>query len=209
MSRRPDTPIGPAGPGPVGLPDEDQARLLGLARMAVAVAVLERPAGDLEALIEAGPLPGLRAGAFVTLTEDDQLRGCMGRLDDETPAWSSVLAAARLAALGDPRFPSVAAEELPRIHLDVSVLGPMEPLVDPAMFRPGVDGLLVSRDANRGLLLPEVAGMLEARHDAMLDAVCRKAGLPAGAWRDRRTELLVFRTCRFGGPAAWPRGCAA
>jgi AmmeMemoRadiSam system protein A len=170
--------------------------------MAVAVAVRVRPAEDLEALLEAGSQPTLHAGAFVTLTEDDSLRGCMGRLDDGTPAWVSVLAAARLAALGDPRLPALVAAELPRIHLEVSVLGPMELLPDPGVFRPGVDGLLISRGGRRGLLLPEVAGMLEPRQDAMLDAVCHKAGLPTGAWRDPRTELLVFRTCRFGGPAA-------
>lgn len=202
MSRPLRTPITTAGPAAVQLSDDDQARLLELARMAVAVAVRAQPAEALEALLEAGSRPGLQAGAFVTLTEDSDLRGCMGRLDDGTAVWISVLAAARLAALGDPRFPALVDTELPRVHLEVSVLGPMEPLRDPAMFRPGVDGLLVSRGERRGLLLPEVAGMLEPRHDAMLDAVCRKAGLSAGAWRDPRTELLVFRTCRFGGPAA-------
>jgi hypothetical protein len=186
----------------VNLSQADQARLLELARMAVAVAVRARPAEDLAALLEAGSPPTLHAGAFVTLTEGDTLRGCMGRLDDGTPAWVSVLAAARLAALGDPRFPALVAAELPRTHLEVSVLGPMEPLPEPALFRPGVDGLLISRGGRRGLLLPEVAAMLEPRHDAMLDAVCRKAGLPTGAWRHPRTELLVFRTCRFGGSAA-------
>ena len=51
-----------------------------------------------------------------------------------------------------------------------------------------------------------VADMLEPRHDAMLDAVCRKAGLPDTAWRDPGAALLVFRTCRFGGPAAQAGG---
>jgi AmmeMemoRadiSam system protein A len=202
MSRQPEAPIASTGPAAVHLAEQDQARLLALARTAVAVAVHARPAEELETLLKAGILPDMPAGAFVTLTEDEQLRGCMGRLDDGTAAWVSVLAAARLAALGDPRFPALADTELPRIHLEVSVLGPMEPLRDPARFRPGVDGLLVTRGQRRGLLLPEVAAMLEPRHDAMLEAVCRKAGLPADAWRDPRTELLVFRTCRFGGPAA-------
>jgi AmmeMemoRadiSam system protein A len=199
MARLPHTSIANTGPEAVQLSDQDQARLLELARTAVAVAVRAQPAEALEALIEGGSLPELRAGAFVTLTENSDLRGCMGRLDDGTPVWISVLAAARLAALGDPRFPALQDVELPRVHLEVSVLGPMEPLRDPAMFRPGVDGLVVSRGGRRGLLLPEVAGMLEPRHDAMLDAVCRKAGLATGAWRDPQTELLVFRTCRFGG----------
>ncbi len=202
MPNQPDTPIAPGGPAAVELSSAERSRLLELARTAVAVAVGARPREELQTLVDTGPRPALRAGAFVTLTEDDQLRGCMGRLDDGQPAWVSVVEAARLAALGDPRFGAVTHRELPRLHLEVSVLGPMEPLSDPAAFRPGTDGLLISRGGRRGLLLPEVAGMLEPRHDAMLDAVCHKAGLPTDAWRDPQTELLVFRTCRFGGSAA-------
>jgi AMMECR1 domain-containing protein len=77
----------------------------------------------------------------------------------------------------------------------------MVALPDPAAFRPGVDGIVIGRDGRRGLLLPEVAVMLEPGPTAMLDAVCRKAGLPRDAWRDPRSALWVFRTCRFGGPA--------
>jgi AmmeMemoRadiSam system protein A len=202
MPTQPRTLAPDRGPAAVELSDAECARLLALARLGVAVAVHARTSEELYALLEAGPLPDRPAGAFVTLTEDGELRGCMGTLDDGQPIWSSVLEAARMAALGDPRFPAVGGAELPRIHLDVSVLGPMEPLAEPAAFRPGIDGLVVGRGGRRGLLLPEVAAMLEPRHDAMLDAVCRKAGLPADAWRDPRTDLLVFRTCRFGGPAA-------
>lgn len=191
-----------AGPPPVDLSQGEQARLLEIARRALAVAVGARRADDLGLFLEAAPLPTLHAGAFVTLTEDGRLRGCMGTLDDRQPVWASVLEAARLAALADPRFRAIGASELAHLHLDVSVLGPMIPLGDPASFRPGVDGLLIDRAGRRGLLLPEVADMLDAHHEAMLVAVCRKAGLPADAWRDPAATLLAFRTCRFGGDAA-------
>lgn len=188
-------------PSPVELADDERRRLLDLAVVAVGVAVGVRPEADLRAATEAGELPSLPAGAFVTLTEGGELRGCMGTLHDTQPAWASVLRAARLAARSDPRFAAVSPDELGRIHLEVSVLGPMAPLADPTAFRPGIDGIVIERGGRRGLLLPEVAGMLPPGHDAMLAAVCRKAGLPTDAWRDPRTTLLVFRTCRFGGPA--------
>jgi AmmeMemoRadiSam system protein A len=198
----PVPPLAAALPGAVELGEAERDRLLGLARVAVAVAVGVRPQPDLAAAVGAGPLPTLRAGAFVTLTEDDRLRGCMGTLDADELAWASVLRAAKLAALGDPRFRAVGRAELGRLHLEVSILGPMIPLREPGAFRPAIDGLLIERGARRGLLLPEVAGMLPPHHDAMLDAVCRKAGLPPDAWRDPQATLLAFRTCRFGGPAA-------
>jgi AmmeMemoRadiSam system protein A len=201
MSPRP--PAGPAAesPGEVEIEPPERARLLELARVAVGVAAGARPAHDLQAALLRGDLPERPGGAFVTLTEEGQLRGCMGTLDETAPAWQSVVHAARSAVLADPRFPAVSPAELPRIHLEVSVLGPMVPLPDPAAFRPGVDGIVIGRDGRRGLLLPEVAAMLEPGPTAMLDAVCRKAGLPRDAWRDPRSALWVFRTCRFGGPA--------
>ncbi len=191
-----------AGPAPVELCPDECGRLLEIARLAIGVAVGSRRSGELRELLEAGTLPQLHAGAFVTLTEGGRLRGCMGTLDERQPAWASVVEAARMAALADPRFAAVGATELAGIHVEVSILGPMVELGDPARFRPGVDGLLIGRDGRRGLLLPEVADMLEPRHEAMLDAVCRKAGMPEDAWRDPRTALLAFRTCRFGGEAA-------
>jgi AMMECR1 domain-containing protein len=95
----------------------------------------------------------------------------------------------------------VRGSELPRIHLEVSVLGPVVPLLDPGCLRLGIDGIIVQRGGRRGLLLPEVAPMLGNDPAAMFDTACRKAGLPAGAWRDPGTRLAVFRTDRFGGPA--------
>ena len=195
-------PVNGGGPPPVAIPPAEQALLLGLARVAVAVAVGALPGAALEAALAAGPLPDRRAGAFVTLTEDGELRGCMGNLDADNPAWASVVEAARWAARGDPRFLGVEPGELAAMEIDVSILGPLERLADPSAFRPGTDGIVVRRGRRRGLLLPEVADTVGRGPTDMLVACCRKAGLPGDAWRDTGTELWVFRTHRFGGPAA-------
>jgi AmmeMemoRadiSam system protein A len=138
---------------------------------------------------------------FVTLTIDGHLRGCIGGLFPERPLRVAVARAAVSAALGDPRFRPVTADELPRIHLGVSILGPLTPLDDPHRFQPGVDGIVVDRLGRVGLLLPEVADEFGLDGRGMLDAVCQKAGLPRDAWLDRSTRLLTFRTTRFDGPA--------
>jgi AmmeMemoRadiSam system protein A len=190
------------GPPPVAIPEDEQALYLDLARIAVAVATGARPASALTAALEVASLPDRPAAAFVTLTEDGDLRGCMGNLDADSPAWESVVDAAGWAARRDPRFPSVRPGELERIEIDVSILGPMVRLDDPRAFRPGIDGIVARGDGRRGLLLPEVAESVGHGPTQMLDACCRKAGLWAGAWREPGTELWVFRTHRFGGPAA-------
>jgi len=182
--------------------EPDQARLLGLARVAVAVASGAAAQDALDAAIASGPLPSFPAAAFVTLLEEGDLRGCMGTLDPDGEAWSAVVETAGWAAQRDPRFPPLDRAELAALEIDVSILGPLVPLEDPAAFRPGIDGIVISRDGRRGLLLPEVADDVGHGPTDMLDAVCHKAGLPRTAWQDARSKLWVFRTLRFGGPAA-------
>lgn len=196
---RPPRPSAPA-PAPVVAPDTRQS-LLDLARVAVAVATRTADVTALDRALRsraAGTGPG---AVFVTLTEDGVLRGCIGSLDHTRDLREAVVAAGLSAALDDPRFLPLTATELPATHIDISVLGLPVPLTDPDAFRPGIDGVIVERDGRRGLLLPEVATEQGWGAAQMLGAVCRKARLPADAWRDQRTRLQVFRTCRFGGPA--------
>jgi uncharacterized protein len=195
-------PADPAGhPPPVVLDDSERAALLDLARIALATAIGAIDAGSITAQLDRLRPTGRRAAAFVTLTEDGELRGCVGHMDPSVPVEESVIEAAFSASLDDPRFAALRRDELPRIHVEVSVLGPVLPLPDPEGMRLGVDGIIVERGGRRGLLLPEVAPMLGNDRAAMFETACRKAGLPASAWRDRATRLSVFRTDRFGGPA--------
>ena len=96
----------------------------------------------------------------------------------------------------DPRFRPIAADELPGIDVELSLLGPLEPITGPGDIEIGRHGLLVSGDGRRGLLLPQVA--TEWKWDAFtfLTQTCRKAGLPADAWKHGaaawRFEAEVF-----------------
>ncbi len=192
-------------PDPVIVADAARADLLEVARTAVAVASRSLGSGALESAMHAPPATPLHAAAFVTLTEAGELRGCMGMLDPERPVRDSVAEAAACATRADPRFRPVTPEELPRLRIDVSVLGPMTPLADPLSWRLGTDGIVVQLGSRRGLLLPEVADENGLDRIAMLDIATRKAGLPKDAWRDREAVVSAFRTNRFGGPAAATR----
>lgn len=192
-------------PEPVVVDEAAQARLLELARAAVAVASRSQPAGVLEEAMGRASAMDLRASAFVTLTEAGELRGCMGILDPDRPVGDAVTEAAACATRTDPRFRPVAPDELSRIHLEVSVLGPMVRLADPLAWRLGTDGVVVEMSGRRGLLLPEVAEEIGLDRVGMLDIATRKAGLPRGAWRYPGANVYAFRTSRFGGPAVAPR----
>lgn len=140
---------------------------------------VERPAGE-------AWLDEPRA-VFVTLTKGGELRGCIGQLEARQPLYEAVRSAARSAAFDDPRFPALAADELPDVHLEVSVLSPLEPVpvaseADAlAALTPGVHGAVLECGRRRGVFIPEVWKQLPDKHD-FLAHLKRKAGLPVDAW---------------------------
>ena len=139
----------------------------------------------------------VRAGAFVTLRVSGSLRGCVGYPDPSLPLVEVVERCAVSAATGDPRFPAVTPLEWDRVDLEISVLGPIEPVRDISDVKVGRDGLIVEFGSRRGLLLPQVA--TEWNWDAFEFAsqTCAKAGLPKDAWQ-KGAKLFKFEAEVFG-----------
>lgn len=139
--------------------------------------------------------PRLRSpcGAFVTLTKNGVLRGCVGYVVAVAPLYKAVMEMAVNAAVGDPRFPPVTAEELGGLRVEVSVLTPMVPCADYRKVEVGVHGLFVRREGCSGLLLPQVAVEWKWDRTRFLEQVCLKAGLPPDTYKMAGTELFTFR----------------
>lgn len=145
------------------------------------------------------PIPGseLRKGVFVTLRVAGELRGCIGYPEPELLLIDAIERCAVSAAIADPRFPSVGVHELGAIDLEISVLGPIEPVGDLAEIVVGRHGLIVESGRHRGLLLPQVA--LEWRWNAeeFASETCVKAGLRRDAWRNG-AAVFKFEAEVFG-----------
>ena len=105
------------------------------------------------------------------------------------------------AALEDPRFPPVRPDELARIDVEVSVLTPPARIADPGRIEVGRHGLVVTRGAHRGLLLPQVALEWGWTREEFLAHTCRKAGLPLDAWREG-AQVFAFEAEIFGERAS-------
>jgi AmmeMemoRadiSam system protein A len=135
-----------------------------------------------------------RAPVFVTLRSlDGSLRGCIGSLVAMEPDVAAETArSAVLAATRDPRFPPVRAEELQKLHIEVSVLLPEEPVLDFAELDPQRYGVVVRDGQGRqGLLLPEVPGVDTA--ELQVEIARRKAGIePDASVTMRRFEVVKF-----------------
>ena len=140
------------------------------------------------------------SGVFVTLKNDGRLRGCLGTLQCRAGLEYEVARCAADAASTDPRFTAVTAHELAALSIEVSVLGPLEP-IDPAAgdaIEIGRHGLVVELGRRRGLLLPQVATEYNWTPDVFLRHTCLKAGLDAEAWR-RGARVYRFEAEVFGG----------
>lgn len=138
---------------------------------------------------EVAALPELaeRGATFVTLTQNEQLRGCIGSLQAHRPLQQDVRENAVAAAFRDPRFQPLHRDEFLRTRVEVSLLTPAEPfpVVDEAdaltKLRPGLDGLILSYRARRATFLPQVWESLPEPRQFMTQLKL-KAGLPAHFW---------------------------
>lgn len=139
------------------------------------------------------------AGAFVSLhTHDGDLRGCIGSIHPVAPLCHAVSSNAVNAAFRDPRFYPLTADELPGIHIEISVMSPIEAVTDPETIEVGRDGLIISRGTRAGLLLPQVAAEYGWDRETFLEQTCTKAGLPRDAWRHPECRIERFSAEVFG-----------
>ena len=189
------TPRQQAGqPGPLQqggrLSAEAGQALVQAARMTLerTLARKDAAAGDLSRYPELSQARGL----FVTLRRHGDLRGCIGRIQTDEPLARNLPAVAMDAALRDPRFAPVTADELPDIHVEVSVLTPPVKLPNASDLVAGRDGVVLSAEGHQGVFLPQVWDETGwTRVEFLRELASQKAGLPPDAWQ--RATLFVFQ----------------
>jgi hypothetical protein len=144
-------------------------------------------------ITETDPVLTSKMGAFVTLQEHGELRGCIGNLVGSQPVYLTVRDMAIEAAVGDPRFMPVKLPELKDIKIEISVLSPLERVDSADKIKMGTHGVLIRRGFSSGVFLPQVATETGWSKEEFLSNLCsHKAGLPADAWKDKSTEIYIF-----------------
>jgi AmmeMemoRadiSam system protein A len=123
---------------------------------------------------------------FVSWHDGPRLVGCIGTLEAHAPLHAAVRHYAVEAGLHDPRTPTPAPDDLPRLRCEISVLTPPEPMAEQGLSEitaalvPGRDGLVLRDGERRGVFLPVVW------EGAFVAALCRKARIDV----DRRGALV-------------------
>lgn len=142
---------------------------------------------------ELSPEMKQRAGVFVCLKIAGQLRGCIGTFQPHEPTLAhETVRNAISAAISDPRFSRVRAEELERIEYTVDVLTQPEPIKDKSELAPRRYGVIVQAGGKRGLLLPDLEGVDTV--DFQISIAMQKAGIAPNT----PIELSRFEVRRYG-----------
>ncbi|HTW91447.1 MAG TPA: AmmeMemoRadiSam system protein B [bacterium] len=131
-------------------------------------------------------------GLFVTLSEQGELRGCIGYVEPVKPLYQAVSDMAVAASTEDPRFPPVEVGELGKIDIEITVLSPLRPLPSLDSVIVGKHGLVIRKGFRSGLLLPQVPVEQGWNREQFLCNTCLKAGLPPSAYKDKDAQLFCF-----------------
>ena len=153
---------------------------------------------------ELEPLPEQAAGilheplgVFVTLVRQRQLRGCIGTLSPNEALCKNTARMAYAAAFQDRRFSALSRAEFEDTEIEISVLGPLAPCPDAELIEVGKHGLVLRLGGRSGVFLPKVPVEQGWDRLAYLENLCRKAGLPAGSWRDKQAQLFWYEALVF------------
>jgi AmmeMemoRadiSam system protein A len=171
------------------LSPELQRTLLTLARETIETYVRTRKMPEVE--MDAPELQQ-KAGAFVTIKTHGRLRGCIGHIRGIKPLYRTVIEMAVAASTQDPRFPAMREDELQDMHLEISVMTPLQRVENPEKIQVGTHGILMQHGFRSGLLLPQVATEHHWDRETFLEHTCLKAGLSPNDWKDPNTEIYIF-----------------
>lgn len=139
---------------------------------------------DKEALLHAYPELEKRGACFVTLRQEDRLRGCIGSLVAHRSLLEDIIANARSAAFKDPRFAPLQEDELEKTKIELSLLSPPQLLEYrdtqdlKEKIRSGSDGVVLKAEEHQATFLPQVWEELK-EFELFFSHLCQKAGLKA------------------------------
>lgn len=132
-----------------------------------------------------------RAGAFVSIKKDGQLRGCIGTIQPVQPNLAGeIIENAVSASVRDPRFSPIEPEELEFLVISVDVLGETEKISSPEELDTKKYGVIVTKGRKRGLLLPNLEGIDTVEEQIAI------AKQKAGIKEDEEVELERFEVVR-------------
>ena len=177
--------------------DKDRKFLIELARKTINKKKKNNLLTTLE-INNLAPVLKEKRGCFVTLTKNNNLRGCIGYILPISPLYQAVIDNAYNAAYSDPRFSPVTEDEIKDLHIEISVLTVPKKLVyedDDDLLKkltPLKDGVIIKKGFYNSTFLPQVWEQLPEKEN-FLNHLCLKAGLKPNEWISGSVEVETYR----------------
>lgn len=175
--------------------------LLDIARASIAEKFGISAPIDRETLIDKHPELNQDRATFITLTQQGQLRGCIGSLLPQRTLIEDVHHNAKAAAFSDPRFSPLMQEELVQTRIEISVLSIPEelPYTDAddlkSKIRPMIDGVILKKGIYQATFLPQVWEQLPD-FETFFGHLCMKAGMKT-ACLGEHPQIFIYQAEKF------------
>jgi len=143
-----------------------------------------------------------RRGTFVTLTINDNLRGCIGHIIPQETLLEGIKENAINAAFKDPRFNPLSKKEWDDIKIEISILTDPRPLeysdADDLLnkVRPNIDGVIIKKGYYQATFLPQVWEQLPDKKE-FFTHLCLKAGMDGNEWKKGKLEVYIYQVQAF------------
>jgi hypothetical protein len=135
-------------------------------------------------------------GAFVSLYNGSELRGCIGVFKADKPLYETIKDVTVSSALNDHRFSPITSDEVDELTIEISVLTPLERIENIHEIELGKHGIYIKKGVFSGTFLPQVALKTNWTVEEFVGHCSRdKAGIGWEGWRDAelyRYEAIVF-----------------
>lgn len=155
---------------------QDKDKYVLLARKTIDSIILGKPLPDPSGEDLPVEIKEKRAGAFVSIHKNGELRGCIGTIMATRKSLADeIIANAVSASTQDPRFPVVTEEELPFLDINVDVLSEPERVLSIEDLDAKKYGVIVSNGRKMGVLLPDLEGVDTV--EMQINIAKRKAGI--------------------------------
>jgi AmmeMemoRadiSam system protein A len=143
-----------------------------------------------------------KRGTFITITINDNLRGCIGHIIPQETLLEGIKENAINAAFRDPRFPPLSKNEWEDIKVEISIL--TEPNIlkyadaDDLLkkIRPNVDGVIIKKGYYQATFLPQVWEQLPDKKE-FFTHLCLKAGMNGDEWKKGEMEVYTYQVQAF------------
>lgn len=136
------------------------------------------------------------SGAFVSLHNGKELRGCIGRFVSKIPLFELVQEMAIAAATEDTRFNPVEYAELKNIRIEISVLSPLKQINSLSELTIGKHGIYIKKGHFTGTLLPQVATENNWDKQKFVEyCAAYKAQIGKDGWKN--AELFTYEAIVF------------